>query len=166
MSVAQGSLRCLNMLVDAFHQIWGILGPPFFLWVSCPPACLFLTSGAPDGYVWIRLRCLERPFPAPVRWTLCWPAFESIGPAFCCVQFPVKLTRSVRGFHLNLRLWVRWGWGGGIMTNSGFKSLQASLYALFLCESILEGPPFVWGREGQSGGLRGWISRFPPAPGA
>lgn len=152
-----------------FGESWGrcsfsgCLVPPRAF--SSHPARLTVTCGSASDAL-SALSQLLSPLCAPPRWTLCWPAFESIGPAFCCVQFTVKLIRSVRGFHLNLRLWVGWGWGGGIMTNSGFKSLQASLCALFLCESVLEGPPFIWGREGQSGGLRGRVSRFPPAPGA
>ena len=77
--VAWGSLRCLTLLVDASRQIWGILGPPLFLWALCPPHA-FPSHPAPDGYVCFCLRCLERPFPSSCLPSVLHRDGLSVGP--------------------------------------------------------------------------------------
>ena len=157
--IARGSLSCLNLCIDAFHQIRGIPGPTSFLWVLCVPhafssrpALLTVTRGSDSD-------ASSAPFPGfclplhPAVTDSLLTAFDIIGSVFC-VQIAVKLACFVQWFSPGLEIVCVVVLGVGIVTSSCFKWLQASLHSLFLCESILAGFPFIWGLEGQLGWTR------------
>lgn len=124
--IARGSLSCLNLRIDAFHQIWGISGPTSFLWVLCVPhafssrpALLMVTRGSDSD-------ASSAPFPgfclpsASHHHGLCRPAFDVIGSVFC-VQIAVKLVCFAQWFSPGLEIVCAVGLGVGIITSSCFK---------------------------------------------